>query len=187
MSEKELAMQAYEIQTDLAVKYGVDLASRIIQVVGEIDEDSFVRFDTALTLLEAGSKQTVTVKINSLGGSVYDALAIVGRIRNSKCQIITEAYGACMSASLLILACGKKRRMSSFAWAMHHEMSYELAGTHEQIKLAVAQAEREGTVWNTAMFALTNCDIWETVGKQGNDYYLTPKQCKEHGVIDEIF
>ena len=185
--EKELAFHIYEIHTDLAIKFGIDLANRTVQVVGEITDETFCMIDTALTLLEAQSKASITIKINSLGGSVYAALAIVGRMKAAKCHIITEGYGACMSAASLILAAGKKRRMSSLAWVMYHEMSYEIGGSHSQAKHMLEQADREEQAWVKTMVSLTGSSIWEDEGKFGKDFYLNPEQCKELGVIDEIF
>ena len=69
---------------------------------------------------ERGEK-AITIRLHSEGGSVYEALAIVGRIEKCKCQIITEGYGAIMSAATLILASGDKRRISRLAWFMVHE------------------------------------------------------------------
>jgi len=184
---QEVAVQIYEIQTDLAIKYGMDLANRTVQLVGPIDEDTFRLVDTALTLLESQSKSSITIKINSLGGNVYDALAIIGRMQNSKCHINTEAYGACMSAASLVLAAGKKRKMSSLAWLMYHEAGYDMSGTHSQNKHYLEQAEREEQQWIETMTKLTGSQIWEEKGKCGKDYYLSAEECKEYGVIDEIF
>jgi ATP-dependent protease ClpP protease subunit len=127
-------LQIYEIETDVALKYGIDLNSRVIQLVGEINDMAFCHIDTALTLMEAKGRSAVTIRIHSPGGSVYSALAIISRIRSSKCQIITEAYGSCMSAATLILAAGKKRRMGAAAIVMHHEAAYEIGGTHTQVQ-----------------------------------------------------
>lgn len=185
----DVALQLYEIETDIALKYGINLEARTIQLVGEIDAHAFMLIEQGLTFLESKSKAGVTIKINSAGGSVYDALAIVSRIRNSKCHVTTEAYGCCMSAATLILAAGKKRRMSEIAVVMHHESAYDIGGTHEQVKHIVAQAEREEKMWANIMqkFTKTSADIWLEQGKLGKDWFLDAQQCLDLGIVDEIF
>jgi hypothetical protein len=91
VEDKNIAAQMLELQIDVALRYGIDMGARCIQLIGEIDENTFCYIDSALTLLEGNSKKGITIKINSEGGSLYDALAIVARIRSSKCKVTTEA------------------------------------------------------------------------------------------------
>jgi len=190
MSEKnEIALQAFELQLDTAFKYGVNLSTRSIPIIGEISSDTFAFLDTALTILEQQSKATITLKINSPGGSVYDALAIVARIQSSKCKIVTEVYGACMSAATMILASGKLRRMSKISWVMHHEAGYYADGTHTQIKHLTEQMDREEKIWVSTMAALTGtpAKFWAEEGRLGKDLYLDSEQCLNLGIVDKIF
>lgn len=185
---QDVAIHAFEVQTDIALKYGINLPARTIQLVGEIDQNMFILIDTALTILESQSKAAVTIKINSEGGAIYDALAIVGRMKNSKCKIVTEGYGCIMSAASLVLAAGDKRKMSGFSWFMHHEGSYDFGGTVEQHRHITRQMEREERLWAENMAKFTTCpkDYWLSQGKLGKDLYLTAAECLNFGVIDEV-
>lgn len=167
----------------------LNLKSRIIQIVGPIDEKMFCKVDSELALLEGKSKRPVTFVINSFGGSVYDAIAIVARMRKSPCDIITEVYGQVMSAATIILAAGDKRRMDKLAFFMTHEGSYGAGGTHTQIKHYVQQAERENKMWCKTMaeFSGASAKFWETRGLNGMDCYLSAEQCLKIKVIDEVF
>ena len=189
MSQQELSVQMFEVKTEQAFKHGFNVTARTIQLVGDIDEELFKQFDTAMTILEEEAKSTITIKINSLGGSVYDGLAIVGRIRNSKCKVVTEGYGAIMSAAILILAAGKRRKMSRYANAMWHESSYEHGGTVAQMEHLNRQMKREEEMACQAMerFSSTPAKFWATEGKLGKDLYLTAEECLTLGVIDEVF
>lgn len=186
---QETALQLFEMKTDVAFKYGVNVQARTIQLIGEITEESFIHLDTAMTILEEDSKAIITIKINSLGGSVYDAMAIIGRMRASKCKIVTEGYGAVMSAAIMILAAGKKRRMSRYAFAMWHEASYESGGTVDQMKFLQAQVEREAQMSAEMMERFTSSPkkFWLNEGKLGKDLYLTAAECETLGIIDEVF
>lgn len=168
---------------------GVDFQRRTINLTGEIDEDMFKLVDAALSEMEAGSKSSVTIKINSPGGETYQAMAIVGRMRQSKCHIVTMGYGAVMSAATLILACGDKRKISKYSWFMNHETGYELGETrHSEAKAFVTQAEREEKLWAQWMseFTTKNAKFWFDNGI-GIDAYFTADQLVELGVVDELF
>lgn len=175
------------IQLQYAFEHGVNFGARIITISNDIDHDTFKLVDAALTEMESESKAKVIIRINSTGGSVYDALAIVGRMQSSKCKIITEAYGAAMSAAIAILAAGETRRMSKTGWCMWHGSSYEAVGSHKEIIDLVEQREREEKQWAAIMGELTTgSDQYWYDKAMKKDFYLTAEQAKDLGVIDEI-
>lgn len=168
---------------------GINFKDRIIQITGEIeDTSSFDYLDAALTEMERGSKKAITLKINSPGGSVYEALAMVDRIKDSKCQIVTKCYGHAMSAAGLILAAGKRRLMGSRSWFMYHEISTTFDGTVAELKDQVAQVEREMKDWARAMseFSSESTEFWFNAAHK-HDFYLDAEQCVSLGVVDDIF
>lgn len=179
-------------QTAMHLEYlfdrGVNFKDRAITITGDIDQPWFDIVDAAMSEFERDSKKAVKIKINSSGGSVYEALAIVGRLRNSKCHVITEGYGHVMSAATIILACGDKRRMSEFATFMHHEASYEAAGRHSQVVAEVNQREREEKLWSKWMaeFCRGDENNWYEIGKHTDKYY-TAEECVEMDIVDEVF
>lgn len=185
--KKSAAKDERELQLEYAFDYGVNLAQRVITLTGEIDEEMFVKIESALTQLESESKKTVVIKINSSGGSVYDALAIVGRITQSSCNIVTEGYGCIMSAATLILACGDKRHVSKYAWFMHHEASYDAEGKLSSHKALLIQQDREEKEWAKHMASFTGkeIDFWYKTGQQ-IDAYFTPEELLNLGIADEI-
>lgn len=171
-----------------AIGWNVDIKNRVIRISTDIDNETFDIIDAGLTELESISKKTITIRICSLGGSVYDALAIIGRMERSKCKIITEGYGCIMSAATAILAAGDERRMSRLAWFMHHEASYGIEGKHKDIKNYVQQAEREEQEWSRLMEELTEtpATVWLDEGKE-KDHYFSATECLQLNVIDKIF
>lgn len=187
--KKDKDLSEDQFRLEFVFDKGINLKDRIIQITGEIeDAASFDWLDAALTEMERDSKRAVTLKINSPGGSVYEALAMVDRIKDSKCQIITKCYGHAMSAASLILAAGDKRYIGSRSWLMVHEMSYDASGAHSNIKDQVQQAEREMQEWSRAMAEFTNqpTDFWlKAAHKQ--DFYLSAEECIMLGVVDGTF
>lgn len=188
--EKRIQLEQLALNLEYAFNRGVDLENRIIQLTEDIEDHHFCMFDSAMTTMEQMNKKTITVKINSYGGDVYTALAIIGRMFESRCRIHTKGYGKIMSASTAILAAGHKRSISRLAEFMHHESSYELPGPareseHEQ---ALKESLNLSEKWCALMTELTGISKhhWRNWGK-GKDYYFSPERCLELNIVDEVF
>lgn len=161
--------------------------SRVILISGDINEQTFSKLDKKLTAFEEEGNEPVTVRINSEGGNMSDGLAIVGRMTSSKVQVNTEGYGLIGSSALLVLACGKHRKISRYAWVMHHESAQDLEGTISELEMEVRQARREEQFWNKhmAQFSNQNSEFWRKSAAK-NELYLTAEQCLQYKIIDEI-
>lgn len=187
--KKEKRLERWQDRYKFFYENDVDVKSRTIRIVGEIGGmASFEFLDSALSVLESESRKAIKIKINSPGGHVYEALAMVGRMRNSSCQIITEGYGQIMSAATLLLAAGDIRKMSRYAMFMYHESSYALRGRHSNIKEELEQMEREEDLWAMWMEELTKTSAkeWRALAHK-KDLYLTAEECAAFGVVDKIF
>ena len=79
-----------KLRLDYLFEQGVNFVDRVIQINEEISDHSFAFMDAALSELERSSKKTITIRINSPGGSVYDALAMIGRLNASNCRIVLK-------------------------------------------------------------------------------------------------
>lgn len=172
-----------------AFEYGVNFDSRSITITGDIEHPLFETIDAALTILENEGKDSITIKIHSPGGDTYEALAIVARLRKSKCHIITEGYGHIMSAATLILACGNKRRLDKNAQFMWHEASYETGIKKvSQHEAQLLQIKKEEEIWaeNMALYSNKNKKFWKDKGV-GIDAYFNADELLKMGVIDEVF
>jgi len=174
-------------QLDYLFRKGVNLRNRIITISGEIEDGLFRLVDAAMSELEHRSDRPITIRINSQGGGVYEALAVTGRIRRSRCKVITEGYGAIMSAATLILAAGQTRRISKLAWFMHHETAYQISGAHSRVKAYVEQASREEAEWCRWMSEFTDTDLkfWKEIGRN-KDTYFCAQELVKLGVADVL-
>jgi ATP-dependent protease ClpP protease subunit len=186
MSDK-VNISEKELNLEYSFNWGVDFERRVIRLSSEIEDGEFNGFDAALSEMESLSRKTITIRICSYGGSVYEALAVAGRIKRSPCKIITEGYGPVMSAATLILACGDERKLSRFSWFMHHAGSYEVEGTHTEIKHAVAQADRENKQWALLMQEFTGVEkgFWLSYGSD-KDAYLDAEMCLKLKIVDKL-
>lgn len=190
MTSKSDEIAAKELKYTLLFERGVDFENRVIRINGEINDEVFDLVDTGMTIMEKQGRGNIIIRINSDGGEVYSALAIVGRLKKSKSvKIITEGYGRIMSAATLILACGDKRRISQYAFFMHHEAAYDAGDLKlSSMKHQLAQWEAEEKFWAEKMAEFTEKDAnWWAKQGVGQDAYFSPEQLLDFGVVDEIF
>lgn len=176
------------LRLEYCFDHGVNVKQRTILITGEIEQQSsFDLLDAAMNEMEAESRKAITVKINSPGGSVYEALAMIDRMQESPCIVTTKCYGHAMSAAGLLLTAGNKRYMGSRGWFMHHEISMIAGGTLSKLEEEVAQAKREMQQWAITMaeFTKRDAEFWLAAAKN-KDFYLSAEQCLELGVVDGL-
>jgi len=176
-----------DIHLKLLFENRIDIKSRRVQLVGEVNTDMFILVDAALSYFERKGRGTVTLAINSHGGFASQALAIVGRITRSPCRIVTEGYGEIESAATLILAAGDNRRISKYAMFMHHEGADTVEGRASQIFAKARAMEADELRWAQFMSEFSNKDVkyWYNKGV-GTDCYMTPEELLDSGVVDKI-
>ena len=187
VSDVGLALRA--LQLEYSINYGINLRDRIITITGDIEEPLFDFVDAALSEMEHDSKKAVTIRIHSGGGSVYEALAVIGRIRSAKVsKITTEGYGQIMSAATMLLACGHERKINKYAYFMHHEASYGMDGRLSEHKDLLKQVEKEEDDWAIWMaeFSEKTKKFWKESGCR-KDAYFSPDELVKLGVADEVF
>lgn len=164
-----------------------------IRIIGDINEEQYDAFCIKLDAIEHINPKTrpkmVTLEIVSNGGSSHLALAFAERMRLSPVKFKTVANGYVASAATLILAKGDYRQMTKNSWVMVHEDSGEFAGTVYQLEQEVRQLRRQEDQWNTLLAATTKHKStkqdFDVLHKEG-DVYLTPQECLDLGLIDEI-
>jgi len=194
MTKQKNDFDKLKLNREYAIDYGIDFKNRILRITGYIgnapDLGSYFTFDMldfALNELEKEGADNITIKINSGGGEIYEALAMIGRMKSSPCNIVTEAYGHCMSAATLLLMAGDTRKLSKYCVTMYHEMGYGVSGQHEDVKEQVEQGEREMKQLASYYedFSNKKARFWLTKMKK-KEFYPTPTQMLEYGAIDEI-
>jgi ATP-dependent Clp protease, protease subunit len=93
-----------------------------IALVGDVDA---WEHDVIKDLLELRPKRECTFYIDSLGGSVYGALAVTTLIRMRELNCTGIVLGECSSASLLVFAACKKRMVTRYSTLLFHRMRWE--------------------------------------------------------------
>ncbi len=93
-----------------------------IAVIGEVDdwEEDVIR-----ALLEVPAGGECILYIDSTGGSVYGALAVVTLLRQRKLKATAVVLGECSSATLLVFAACRKRVVTSHSTLLFHKMKWQ--------------------------------------------------------------
>jgi ATP-dependent Clp protease protease subunit len=107
-------------------------------LVGDIDEENVkkaIQWIAYENMIEEDGK-ILTLYINSFGGSLYDAFALIDVMNASKYPVSTVAIGSIFSAAFLIFISGAKnhRIISKNAGIMCHQFSDYTEGKFHDLK-----------------------------------------------------
>lgn len=167
------------------------LENSVYYLFGEIDDDNIA--DCIRWVLYENTEvreKILTLYINSTGGDLYNAFALIDVMRNSHHPVRTIAVGSAMSAAFLIFAAGHKgeRYASKNTSFMCHQYSDSLSGKHHDLRATM----RDGELCNQKMVDLLKDATGLTATKikskllPASDVYLTAEECIELGVADHL-
>lgn len=160
---------------------------------GEINEDSC--FDVCAWILNAnctteGRPKNLSLMINSFGGDMHCAFAIIEMMRGSKIPVSTVALGQIASAGLMIFMAGEKgqRIITPSCSIMSHNYSTGISGDHH----VLLNIQRELNMNHDRMVQhYKNCtnqpDEFITQKLLGpQDFFMTPDEAVKYGFGDRI-
>ena len=129
------------------VKYRKILLSENItsgSVLGVIKEIMDINYDDDIKEADYKDWERKPIKlfINSFGGSVYDGLALVDVIKQSKTPVHTISIGSSMSMGLWIYLAGHQRYVGEHATLMYHDVTTWVWDKTEAIKQELKEVLR---------------------------------------------
>lgn len=134
--------------------------------------------------------KTLTLYINSMGGDLYQAFALIDIMRSSKLPIRTVGLGSIMSAAFLIFASGTKgmRIISPNTGIMCHQFSDEQEGKYHDIKAQVVESDNCNRRMLEVLKEATGLPANSVKSKllPASDVYLTADELVKLKVADEI-
>lgn len=137
-------------------------------------------------------KEPVLIAINSFGGSMQDAVAIVNLLESVPNPVITVALGACCSAACMIFACGQYRFIGKDITYMIHQ-PYTANGPDE---LNFHEAEEQSKRMKSCLDIYKNSiarktelpqSLIDDLVKDGKELYFTQKECLEYKIATHKF
>ncbi len=165
------------------------LKERIVFLGGPIDDPLANTIIAQLLFLEhQDPKKDILLYINSPGGSVTSTLAIYDTIQYVKCDVSSLCLGMAASGAAVILAAGKKGKRFALpnAAILLHQVMGEAGGQATEIEIAAKQILRVKKQLNQILAKHTGQPIAKISKEIDRDFWLTPEEAKEYGIIDEI-
>uniref|UniRef100_A0A803P0F9 Endopeptidase Clp n=1 Tax=Cannabis sativa TaxID=3483 RepID=A0A803P0F9_CANSA len=165
------------------------LKERIICINGPITDDTSHVVVAQLLFLESENpSKPINMYLNSPGGHVSAGLAIYDTMQYIRSPINTICLGQAASMGSLLLAAGAKgqRRSLPNATIMVHQPSGGYSGQAKDMTIHTKQIVRVWDSLNELYSKHTGQPIDVIQKNMDRDYFMTPQEAKEFGIIDEV-
>ena len=135
-------------------------------------------------------EKSLTLYINSTGGDLYSALALVDIMKSSAHPIRTITIGSAMSAAFLIAVSGThgERYAGKNASFMCHQFTENTEGKYHDLKATMKGNEISNEMMVAVLKEATG--LAPSVIKKkllpASDVYLTPQEAIDIGVVDHL-
>src|SRR5712691_1902797 len=176
--------RAYDIYSRL-------LKERIIMVNGQIEEAmSNLVVAQLLFLASENSEREINLYISSPGGSVSAGLAIYDTMRHLPCPIATTCVGYAASFGTILLMAGDHGRRRSLPHArihIHQPLVHGgISGQATDIDIHARELLHTRDVLNEIIQHHTGQPLERIKRDTERDYFMSPQEAVEYGIIDEV-
>jgi ATP-dependent Clp protease protease subunit len=174
--------RAYDIYSRL-------LKDRIVFLGTPIDDNVANVVIAQLLFLEAEDpERDIFLYINSPGGVITSGLAIFDTMRYIKPDVSTICLGQAASMGAVLLAAGTKGKRFAVpnARIMIHQPLGGFQGQAKDIEIQAREILRLKTILNEILSEATGKPIEQIEIDSDRDFFMSSKEAKEYGVIDEV-
>lgn len=159
---------------------------KIYRAIGTGYGDDAVTAAAFVRQLDAITDTRITLRINSGGGGVFEALAIYNALRRHRARIIVHIDGIAASSASVIAMAGAEIVIARNARMMVHDAWMTVAGNAAEL---AAEAERVDSISATiadiyAARAGGTADSWRAVMR--SEAWYTAEQAVAAGLADRI-
>ncbi|MCA9632690.1 MAG: ATP-dependent Clp protease proteolytic subunit [Myxococcales bacterium] len=166
------------------------LKDRIVFIGSGIDDDvANIVIAQFLFLESEDPDKELQLYINSPGGVVTAGLAMYDTMQYVRCPVSTICIGQAASMGALLLCAGEKGRRFALpnARIMIHQPLGGARGQATDIEIQAREIRHAKDVVVNILVAATGKDKEQIHKDIDRDFYMSPAQAKEYGIIDEIF
>ena len=174
--------RAYDIYSRL-------LKDRIVFLGGQVDDHVANIIIAQMLFLESEDpEKEIHLYVNSPGGHVTAGLAIYDTMQYVKCDVSTLCFGQAASMGAVLLAAGAdgKRYALPHSRIMLHQPMGGFQGQATDIEIAAREILRMQDKIREILAAHTGQPYEKVASDTDRDYYLTPEQALEYGLVDEV-
>lgn len=189
-----MSLVPYVIEDTGRGERSMDIYSRLLKdrivLIGEEISDHLANVVIAqlLFLMTDDPKKDIQIFINSPGGYITAGLAIYDTIRFLGCDVNTYCIGQAASMGALLLAAGTKgkRRALPHSRIMIHQPAGGVFGTSADILLQAEEILRLKQYMADILSETTGQNREKILNDSERDFFMSPQQAIEYGLIDEI-
>ncbi|OQA20227.1 MAG: ATP-dependent Clp protease proteolytic subunit precursor [bacterium ADurb.Bin363] len=175
--------RAYDIYSRL-------LKERIIFIGSPIDDVAANLIIAQLLFLEKDdADKDIDLYINSPGGSTTSGLAIYDCMQLVKPDVSTICMGLAASAAAILLAGGTQGKRYALPYSrilIHQPWIRGLGGQATDIDIHAQEIMRTRRIMNEILALHTGKPIEKIKNDTERDYYMSPDEAREYGIIDKI-
>ena len=135
-------------------------------------------------------KRTLKLYINSYGGDLYEAFALIDVMKNSYHHISTIGIGAVMSSALLIFACGKQgeRYIGKNSGIMNHQHSDVMESKMHDMRSQMTENNNSELRCLNLLREATGMSLADVRRKLNtpSDQYFTARQLVDLKIADHV-
>lgn len=165
------------------------LKDRIIMIGKQVD-DNMANVVVAQLLYLANEDPTadITMYINSPGGSISSGMAIFDTMQFIPCDVSTICFGMAASMGAFLLGAGTKGKRKSLpnSRIMLHQPLGGARGQAADIEIQAKEILFVRAQINAYLSQFCDQDIEKIEEDCDRDFYLTPEQAVDYGLIDEV-
>lgn len=165
------------------------LKDRIVFIGTEInDHVANVVVAQLLFLKMEDPKKDVHIYINSVGGYITAGLAIYDTLQWLGCTINTYCIGQASSMGALLLTAGTKGKRYALpnSRIMIHQPYGGVGGTQADVAIQAKEIIWMKKRLNEIMAECTGQPLDKITEDSERDFYMSPVEAKEYGLIDEV-
>lgn len=180
-----------ERQLNVAVMSVFDrlMMDRILWVAGPVDDRMSIVVQAQLLFLsQQDPKKTITMHIDSPGGSVKSGLSMVDVMDYIPNKIQTINTGMAASMGSVLLGAGTKGMRSSlrFSQTMLHQSSGGTRGNIQDARITMKEWEKTNDLLFELLGGYCGKDPKQVMEDAQRDLWLSAEEAKNYGIIDEI-
>lgn len=165
------------------------LKDRVIMLSGEIDDYVASSITAQLLFLEAeDSTKDIYLYINSPGGVVTSGFSIYDTMNYIKPDISTICIGQAASMGAFLLSSGSKGKRYALpnSRIMIHQPLGGARGQASDIEIQAKEILRIKHSLNSIMAKNTSQSIKKIAADTDRDFFMSSKEAKDYGIIDDI-
>lgn len=172
---------------------GIDerlLDKKIHYFSGEINNETITEAIKWLLYWETFPRTELTLYVNSEGGEVYEAFALIELMKKSKHTIKTIGIGSIMSCGFMIFISGTKgyRYIGKNTGIMYHQHTDAWESKYHDLKAAMRENDNIVNRFQNCLKEASEYSLTEVknIFSGSTDQYFTAKELVKLGLADKV-